>query len=76
MPIRYGFRRFADGDGFDDVDIDEMLISQPDTGEQALEITDTLVRSGGVDIVVNGRPVAKLGNDGDVAERQFVLSGE
>jgi recombination protein RecA len=34
------------------VDIDEMLISQPDTGEQALEIADTLVRSGGVDIVV------------------------
>ncbi|HUO88242.1 MAG TPA: recombinase RecA [Rhizomicrobium sp.] len=34
------------------VDIDEMLISQPDTGEQALEICDTLVRSGGVDIVV------------------------
>ena len=31
------------------VDIDELLISQPDTGEQALEITDTLVRSGGVD---------------------------
>src|SRR6202789_1111739 len=34
------------------VDIDEMLISQPDTGEQGLEITDTLVRAGGVDIVV------------------------
>src|SRR6201747_387749 len=34
------------------VDIDEMLISQPDTGEQALEICDTLVRSGGVDVVV------------------------
>jgi recombination protein RecA len=34
------------------VDIDEMLISQPDTGEQALEIADTLVRSGGVEIVV------------------------
>ncbi len=34
------------------VDIDDLLISQPDTGEQALEITDTLVRSGGVDIVV------------------------
>src|SRR3954465_5512690 len=34
------------------VDIDELLISQPDTGEQALEIPDTLVRSGGVDIVV------------------------
>src|SRR3569833_2808938 len=34
------------------VDINELLISPPDTGEQALEITDTLVRSGGVDIVV------------------------
>ncbi len=34
------------------VDIDEMLISQPDTGEQALEITDTLVRSGGIDIII------------------------
>lgn len=34
------------------VDVDEMLISQPDTGEQGLEIADTLVRSGGVDIVV------------------------
>ena len=34
------------------VDIDELLISQPDTGEQALEIVDTLVRSGAVDIVV------------------------
>jgi recombination protein RecA len=34
------------------VNIDELLISQPDTGEQALEITDMLVRSGGIDIVV------------------------
>lgn len=34
------------------VDIDNMLVSQPDTGEQALEITDMLVRSGGVDILV------------------------
>lgn len=34
------------------VDIDELLVSQPDTGEQALEITDMLVRSGGVDVVV------------------------
>ena len=34
------------------VDIDELLISQPDTGEQALEITDTLVRSGAVNLVV------------------------
>src|SRR5207302_2295438 len=34
------------------VDIDELLISQPETGEQGLEITYTLVRSGGVDVVV------------------------
>lgn len=34
------------------VDIDELLVSQPDNGEQALEITDMLVRSGAVDIVV------------------------
>jgi len=34
------------------VDIDDLLVSQPDTGEQALEIADMLVRSGGVDIVV------------------------
>lgn len=34
------------------VNIDEMLISQPDTGEQALEITETLVRSGAVDVLV------------------------
>ena len=34
------------------VDIDSMLVSQPDTGEQALEITDALVRSGAIDVVV------------------------
>lgn len=34
------------------VDVDNLLVSQPDTGEQALEIADMLVRSGGVDIVV------------------------
>jgi recombination protein RecA len=34
------------------VDIDELLISQPDTGEQALEITDMLVRSGALDVIV------------------------
>jgi recombination protein RecA len=34
------------------VDVDELLISQPDTGEQALEITDTLIRSGSLDVVV------------------------
>ncbi|MGV8847861.1 recombinase RecA [Tessaracoccus sp.] len=34
------------------VDIDSLLISQPDTGEQALEIADTLIRSGALDIIV------------------------
>jgi recombination protein RecA len=34
------------------VDLDNLLISQPDTGEQALEIVDVLIRSGGVDVVV------------------------
>jgi recombination protein RecA len=34
------------------VDVENLLISQPDTGEQALEIADTLVRSGGIDVLV------------------------
>ncbi|OQY24035.1 MAG: recombinase RecA [Anaerolineaceae bacterium 4572_32.2] len=34
------------------VDVEEMLISQPDTGEQALEIAETLIRSGAVDVIV------------------------
>jgi recombination protein RecA len=34
------------------VDVDELLVSQPDTGEQALEITDMLVRSGAVDVII------------------------
>jgi recombination protein RecA len=34
------------------VNVDELLVSQPDTGEQALEITETLIRSGGIDTVV------------------------
>lgn len=34
------------------VDIDELLVSQPDSGEQALEITDNLIRSGAIDIIV------------------------
>tara|TARA_Y100000746_G_C15437259_1_gene421201 strand:- start:337 stop:1374 length:1038 start_codon:yes stop_codon:yes gene_type:complete len=34
------------------VDVDELLISQPDNGEQALEIVDTLVRSGAIDVIV------------------------
>ena len=34
------------------MNVDELLVSQPDTGEQALEITETLIRSGGIDCVV------------------------
>lgn len=34
------------------VDLDNLLMSQPDTGEQALEITETLIRSGGLDVIV------------------------
>ncbi|PRY65144.1 recombination protein RecA [Vreelandella songnenensis] len=34
------------------VNLDDLLVSQPDTGEQALEITDMLVRSGGVDVII------------------------
>ena len=34
------------------IDIDNLIISQPDTGEQALEIADTLVRSGAIDVLV------------------------
>src|SRR5690606_36315322 len=34
------------------VHVDDLLISQPDTGEQALEITDMLVRSGAVDVII------------------------
>jgi recombination protein RecA len=34
------------------VDVDNLLVSQPDTGEQALEIADTLVRSGAIDVIV------------------------
>ena len=42
------------------VDIDNLLVSQPDSGEEALEITDTLVRSGAIDILVVIDSVAAL----------------
>ncbi|MCP5073801.1 MAG: recombinase RecA [Rhodobacteraceae bacterium] len=55
------------------VDLDELLISQPDAGEQALEITDTLVRSGAVSMVVVDSvaaltPRAEL--EGDMGDHQ------
>ncbi|NWH08220.1 MAG: recombinase RecA [Alphaproteobacteria bacterium] len=53
------------------VDLNELLISQPDTGEQALEIADTLVRSGAVDVIVIDSVAAltpKAELDGEMGE--------
>ena len=55
------------------VDLDELLISQPDTGEQALEITDTLVRSGAISMVVVDSVAAltpKAELEGDMGDHQ------
>ncbi len=55
------------------VDIDELLISQPDTGEQALEITETLVRSGAISVVVVDSVAAltpKAELEGDMGDAQ------
>ena len=69
------------------VDVDELLLSQPDTGEQALEITDALVASGAIDIIVVDSVAALVpraeidGEMGDahvgfqlIKQRQFVCS--
>jgi recombination protein RecA len=56
------------------VDIDNLLISQPDTGEQALEITETLVRSGAVDLVVIDSVAALVPRseiEGDMGDAQM-----
>ncbi len=58
------------------VDIDNLYISQPDNGEQALEITETMVRSGAVDIVVVDSVAAlvpKAEIDGDMGEAHVGL---
>jgi recombination protein RecA len=58
------------------VKIDELLISQPDSGEQALEITDVLVRSGALDVVVVDSVAALVPQaeiDGDMGEPQMGL---
>lgn len=58
------------------VNLDELLISQPDYGEQALEITETLIRSGGVDIVVVDSVAAlvpKAEIEGDMGDAQMGL---
>jgi recombination protein RecA len=56
------------------VDLDELLISQPDTGEQALEIVDTLVRSGAVSLIVVDSVAAlvpKSEIEGDMGDMQM-----
>jgi recombination protein RecA len=58
------------------VNINELLVSQPDTGEQALEITDMLVRSGAVDIIVIDSVAAltpKAEIEGEMGEMQLGL---
>jgi len=58
------------------VNIDELLISQPDTGEQALEIADMLVRSGSVDVIVIDSVAAltpKAEIEGEMGEPQMGL---
>ena len=58
------------------VDIDNMLISQPDTGEQALEILETLVRSNAVDVVVIDSVAALVPQkeiDGDMGDQHMGL---
>src|SRR5580693_2882074 len=64
------------------VNVDDLLISQPDAGEQALEIADTLVRSGAVDVLVIDSvaalvPRAELeGEMGDIQERDEVVGNQ
>lgn len=58
------------------VKVDEVLISQPDNGEQALEITDTLVRSGALDVIVVDSVAALVPRselEGDMGEPQMGL---
>jgi len=58
------------------VNVDELLISQPDTGEQALEITDALVRSGAVDVIVVDSVAALVPRaeiEGEMGDAQVAL---
>ena len=58
------------------VNIDELLISQPDTGEQALEIADMLVRSGAMDVIVVDSVAALVPNaeiEGEMGDQQMGL---
>src|SRR4029077_13783759 len=58
------------------VNLDDLLVSQPDTGEQALEITETLVRSGALDVVVVDSVAALVPRaeiDGDMGDSHVGL---
>lgn len=58
------------------VDVDSLILSQPDTGEQALEIADTLVRSGAVDVIVVDSVAAlvpKAEIEGDMGDQHMGL---
>ena len=58
------------------VDIDNLIVSQPDTGEQALEIAEALVRSGALDIIVVDSVAAlvpKAEIDGDMGDSHIGL---
>ena len=58
------------------VNVNDLLVSQPDTGEQALEITDMLVRSGAIDVVVVDSVAAltpKAEIEGEMGEMQLGL---
>ena len=58
------------------INLDQLLISQPDTGEQALEITETLVRSGGVELIVIDSVAALVPRaeiEGDMGDSQMGL---
>ena len=61
------------------VDIDNLYISQPDNGEQALEITETMVRSGAVDVVIVDSVAAlvpKAEIDGEMGDSHVGSAGE
>ena len=71
-----GIVAFIDAEQALGVDIDELLISQPDYGEQAMEIADMLVRSGAVDLIVVDSVAAlvpKTEIDGEMSDQQMGL---
>ena len=72
-----GEAAFIDAEhALDPVDIDNLIVSQPDTGEQALEITESLIRSGALDVIVVDSVAAlvpKAEIDGDMGDSHMGL---